>query len=213
MTSAFGGQRSIQLSYGCSRRTAGAHHRQAGRRRQWLGAGLPPHPNPLLPREERGRSRCRLRSPFRPSRAVGPDGATAPRAYARSQASGASARRLREMNESGEGQGEVGAFRRERCRRRTRLVGADAPAGLRPCRRRPVRYSAAAARAREGWTMSSMLVTGASRGLGLEMVRQFVDDGWRIYACCRNPDGANALTRWQRLPRARMARSRCTPST
>ena len=35
-TSAFGGQRSIQLSYGCSRRTAGAHHRQAGRRRQWV---------------------------------------------------------------------------------------------------------------------------------------------------------------------------------
>ena len=35
MTSAFGGQRSIQLSYGCSRRTRGAHHRQAGRRRQW----------------------------------------------------------------------------------------------------------------------------------------------------------------------------------
>ena len=33
-TSAFGGQRSIQLSYGCSGRNAGAHHRQAGRPRQ-----------------------------------------------------------------------------------------------------------------------------------------------------------------------------------
>ena len=41
--------------------------------------------------------------------------------------------------------------------------------------------------------MSSMLVTGASRGLGLEMTRQFVGDGWRIYACCRTPDTATDL--------------------
>ena len=41
--------------------------------------------------------------------------------------------------------------------------------------------------------MPSMLVTGASRGLGLEMVRQFGADGWRIYACCRAPDTAAAL--------------------
>ena len=41
--------------------------------------------------------------------------------------------------------------------------------------------------------MPSMLVTGASRGLGLEMVRQFGADGWRIYACCRTPDTAAAL--------------------
>ncbi len=41
--------------------------------------------------------------------------------------------------------------------------------------------------------MPSMLVTGASRGLGLEMVRQFVGDGWRIYACCRTPETATDL--------------------
>ena len=41
--------------------------------------------------------------------------------------------------------------------------------------------------------MPSMLVTGASRGLGLEMVRQFVGDGWRIYACCRTPETATEL--------------------
>ena len=41
--------------------------------------------------------------------------------------------------------------------------------------------------------MPSMLVTGASRGLGLEMVRQFGDDGWRIYACCRSPETATDL--------------------
>ena len=41
--------------------------------------------------------------------------------------------------------------------------------------------------------MPSMMVTGASRGLGLEMVRQFVGDGWRIYACCRTPETATDL--------------------
>ena len=42
--------------------------------------------------------------------------------------------------------------------------------------------------------MPSMLVTGANRGLGLEMVHQFSTDGWRIHACCRSPATADALT-------------------
>lgn len=41
--------------------------------------------------------------------------------------------------------------------------------------------------------MPSMLVTGANRGLGLEMVRQFGADGWRVHACCRAPEAAPAL--------------------
>jgi len=31
------------------------------------------------------------------------------------------------------------------------------------------------------------LVTGASRGLGLELVRQYVADGWVVHACARDP--------------------------
>lgn len=39
----------------------------------------------------------------------------------------------------------------------------------------------------------SILVTGSNRGIGLEMVRQYADDGWRVYAACRNPDTAADL--------------------
>ncbi|MBM3572748.1 MAG: SDR family NAD(P)-dependent oxidoreductase [Alphaproteobacteria bacterium] len=38
--------------------------------------------------------------------------------------------------------------------------------------------------------MPSVLITGASRGLGLEFARQFAGDGWRVMACTRDPDGA-----------------------
>src|SRR4051794_19443291 len=36
-------------------------------------------------------------------------------------------------------------------------------------------------------------VTGANRGLGLEFARQYVDDGWEVFAACRNPNGAKEL--------------------
>lgn len=41
--------------------------------------------------------------------------------------------------------------------------------------------------------MTSVLVTGANRGIGLEFVRQYAADGARIYACCRAPDKADSL--------------------
>jgi NAD(P)-dependent dehydrogenase (short-subunit alcohol dehydrogenase family) len=41
--------------------------------------------------------------------------------------------------------------------------------------------------------MPTTLVTGANRGLGLELARQYAADGWRVHACCREPDRAEAL--------------------
>ena len=40
---------------------------------------------------------------------------------------------------------------------------------------------------------STVLVTGANRGLGLEFVRQYAAEGWRVHAACRRPETAEAL--------------------
>ncbi len=39
----------------------------------------------------------------------------------------------------------------------------------------------------------NLLITGTSRGIGLEMVRVSVERGWRVFACCRHPQQAEAL--------------------
>lgn len=41
--------------------------------------------------------------------------------------------------------------------------------------------------------MPTILITGASRGLGLEFTRQYAADGWRVFAACRDPAGARDL--------------------
>lgn len=41
--------------------------------------------------------------------------------------------------------------------------------------------------------MSTVLITGANRGLGFEFAKQYVADGWRVLATCRDPAKADAL--------------------
>jgi len=43
--------------------------------------------------------------------------------------------------------------------------------------------------------MPVVLITGANRGLGLEFARQYLADGWQIFAACRNPAAADKLQR------------------
>ena len=41
--------------------------------------------------------------------------------------------------------------------------------------------------------MSTVLITGANRGLGLEFVRQYAADGWDVLATARDPERAQEL--------------------
>ncbi|HJW41123.1 MAG TPA: SDR family oxidoreductase [Rhizomicrobium sp.] len=41
--------------------------------------------------------------------------------------------------------------------------------------------------------MTTILVTGANRGIGLELVTQYAADGAEVIACCRAPEKADAL--------------------
>ena len=41
--------------------------------------------------------------------------------------------------------------------------------------------------------MAAVLVTSASRGIGLEFVRQYAEDGWQVFAACRDPGSAARL--------------------
>lgn len=39
----------------------------------------------------------------------------------------------------------------------------------------------------------TVLITGANRGIGLELARQYVTDGWQVIGTARNPDSADEL--------------------
>ncbi|MEO1404972.1 MAG: SDR family oxidoreductase [Pseudomonadota bacterium] len=43
--------------------------------------------------------------------------------------------------------------------------------------------------------METVVITGANRGIGLELTRQFAANGWRVLAGCRAPDQASDLRR------------------
>ncbi len=40
---------------------------------------------------------------------------------------------------------------------------------------------------------NTLLITGTSRGIGLEFTKQYAEDGWHVLACCRAPERALAL--------------------
>jgi short-subunit dehydrogenase involved in D-alanine esterification of teichoic acids len=43
--------------------------------------------------------------------------------------------------------------------------------------------------------MSSTFITESNRGLGREWARQYAMEGWRVFATCRHPAEASALTK------------------
>ena len=41
--------------------------------------------------------------------------------------------------------------------------------------------------------MSTVLITGAARGLGLDFTRQYAAKGWKIHACARKPESLKSI--------------------
>ncbi len=43
--------------------------------------------------------------------------------------------------------------------------------------------------------MPTLLITGANRGIGLELTKQYLEQGWDVHACCRKPKKAKELAK------------------
>ncbi len=41
--------------------------------------------------------------------------------------------------------------------------------------------------------MGTVVITGANKGIGLQLARLYAEAGDKVFACCRNPDGADDL--------------------
>ena len=41
--------------------------------------------------------------------------------------------------------------------------------------------------------MATVMVTGANRGIGVELVKVYTAEGARVLACCRRPQSADVL--------------------
>jgi len=50
-----------------------------------------------------------------------------------------------------------------------------------------------------------VLITGASRGIGLEMVKYAIEHNWRVFACCRHPQQADSLLAVAKLANGRVS--------
>jgi NAD(P)-dependent dehydrogenase (short-subunit alcohol dehydrogenase family) len=52
--------------------------------------------------------------------------------------------------------------------------------------------------------MQTVFITGANRGIGLELTKQYVADGDMVHACCRRPGGAAELKALEKVNRDRL---------
>ena len=51
---------------------------------------------------------------------------------------------------------------------------------------------------------AAILITGANRGLGFEFAHQYLTEGWRVIAACRNPAAASNLRRLEQNAEGRL---------